>query len=155
VRLRAAALVLLVILAGCGGSDAPKTDPDAVAQVLKDAANAFADGDGDKACGYLTGDAQRQAILMTGAGALGQVDCATAVKRVTFAMTPLDKQRIESLEPSNVQVNGTSASATLATAAGQPQGQQPLSVQLNLQKDGDDWKISGFGSVQGAPSAGG
>ena len=149
-RRRAALLASLALLAGCGGGSAPKTDADAIAQVLKDAARAGADGDGSKACGYLTPDAQRQIVLQIGAGVLGQTDCATAVKRAQLVLTPLDKQRLGSLEPANIAVNGTSASATLSTNAGAPEG-QPIVVQLNLQKVGSDWKISGLVSEQGVP----
>lgn len=136
---------MVLVVAGCGGGGAPKSDADAVSQVLKDAAKALADGDGDKACSYLTPDAQRQAQLQIGAGALGQVDCPTLVKRGTAFLTPLDRKQIESLEPTNVQVNGTSASATMA--------RPPTSVQLNLQKVGEDWKISGFANAVGVPGA--
>src|SRR3954454_4329302 len=144
-------VLLAAELAGCGGG-APKSDADAVSQVLKDAAHAVADSDGDKACGYLTPDAQRQAQLQVGAGALGQVDCPTLVKRATAFMAPLDRQQIKNLEPQNIQINGTSASATLATKAIQ-QGTQSTSVQLTLAKIGSDWKISGFQNVQGLPGA--
>jgi hypothetical protein len=149
VQPRAALLAIVVLLAGCGGS-APKTDADAIAQILKDAAKAGADGDGSKACGYMTPDAQRQLVLQAGAGVLGEADCATVVNRVQVVLTPLDKQRIKSLQPSNIQVNGTSGSATVSTTAGAPAG-QPIVVQLNLQKVGSDWKISGFVSEQGVP----
>ena len=141
----------MALLAGCGGGG-PKTDADAVSQVLKDAAKAVADSDGDKACSYLTPDAQRQAQLQVGAGALGQIDCPTLVKRATAFMNPLDRKQIKSLEPSNIQVNGTAASATMATQAGAPQG-QGISVQLTLQKVGEDWKISGFSNAAGVPGA--
>ena len=139
----------LLLLAGCGGGG-PQTDADQVAQVLRDAVKAAADGDGDKACGFMTPDAQRQAILQTGAGTLGNTDCATAVKQAQFVLTPLDKARLKSLQPSNVQVNGTSASATLATTTGSAPG-QGISIQLQLQKVGQDWKISGFVNGQGVP----
>jgi hypothetical protein len=137
-----------VLLAGCGGGG-PKTDADAVAQVVKDAAHAVADGDGHKACGYLTPDAQRQAELQVGQGALGAFDCPTLVTRATAFLSPLDKQQIKDLQPANVQVNGTSASATLATQTGT--SQPGASVQLNLTKIGNDWKISGFVNAQGLP----
>jgi hypothetical protein len=140
----------LVLLCGCGGGGGPKTDADAVAQVLKDTVAAAADGDGDKACSHLTPDAQRQAILQTGAGRLGNVDCATAVKQAQLVLTPLDKSRIKSLQPTNVVVNGGSASATLASESGAAPG-QGISIQLNLQKLGEDWKISGFQGGQGVP----
>jgi hypothetical protein len=152
VQSRTVCLLVAVMLAGCGGGG-PKSDADAVSEVLKNAAKAVAGGDGDKACGYLTPDAQRQAQLQVGGGVpLGQSDCPTLVKRATAFMSPLDRKQIESLEPSNVQVNGTSASATLATQAGATAG-QGISVQLNLQKVGSDWKISGFANASGLPGA--
>src|SRR4051794_18961855 len=143
-------MVVAAVLIGCGGGGGPKSDADAVAKVLKDAAGAVADGNGEKACGYLTPDAQRQAQLQVGAGVLGNVDCPTLVKQATAFMAPLDRQQIKKLEPQNVQVNGTSASATLASN-GLQQGAQPISVQLNLTKVGSDWKISGFQNLQGLP----
>jgi hypothetical protein len=138
-----------LLAAGCGGGS-PKTDAEAVAKVLKDAANAAAAGKGDEACSHLTPDAQRQAVLQTGAGVLGNSDCVQVVKRAQFILTPLDKQRIKSLEPTNLQVNGTSASATMATAAGAAAG-QGISMQLTLQKVDGQWKISGFSGQQGLP----
>ena len=142
---RTVCLLTIAVVAGCGGGGAPKSDVDAVSQVLRDAASAVADGDGDKACGYLTSDAQRQAALQLGAGALGNVDCPTLIKRGTAFMSPLDKQQIRSLEPTNVRVNGTSAGARMAGRG--------TSIRLNLQKDGDDWKISGFADAVGLPGA--
>lgn len=140
---RTACLLAIALVAGCGGGGAPKSDADAVGQVVKDAAQAVADRDGDKACGYLTPDAQRQAQLQVGAAALGDIDCPTLIQRATAFLTPLDRKRIESLEPANVQVNGSSASATAAA--------EGTSIQLNLQKVGDDWKISGFADAVGLP----
>ena len=142
---RTVCLLLVVLFTGCGGGGAPKSDADAAGQVLTDAAKALADGDGDKACGYLTPDAQRQAQLQFGAGALGQVDCPTLVERGTAFLSPLDRKRIDALQPANVNVNGGSASATLAGGG--------TSVQLNLQKVGEDWKISGFANAVGVPGA--
>ncbi|MEA2497395.1 MAG: hypothetical protein QOJ29_5306 [Thermoleophilaceae bacterium] len=121
--------------------------------MLKDAAKAVADGDGGKACGYLTADAQRQAQLELGAGVLGEIDCPTFVKRATLVLTPLDKKQIKSLQPGNVLVNGGSATATMATQAGAAPG-QGTSVQLSLQKVGRDWKISGFSNAVGMPGGG-
>ena len=140
---RTVPLLSIVLLAGCGGGGGPKSDADAVAQTVTDAAKAVAGKDGDKACSYLTADAQRQAQLQVGAGALGDVDCPTLVNRATAFLSPLDKKKIESLMPTNVQVNGTAASATMAG--------EGISVQLNLQKAGDGWKISGFANAVGLP----
>jgi hypothetical protein len=119
--------------------------------VLKDAAKAAADKNGDKACGYLTPDAQRQAVLTVGAAqAFGNIDCATLVNRATAFLSPLDRKQIESLEPTNVLVNGAAASARMVSSAGVAPG-QGTSVDLSLQKVGSDWKISGFANAQGLP----
>src|SRR3954447_26696212 len=141
----------LCVLAGRGGSG-PKTDAEAVTQTLKDAVGAVANRDGDKACGYLTPDAQRQAALQVGNGVLGSVSCPALVEQATAFLTPLDKQQIKDLQPSDVRVSGTSASATMATSAGAPQG-SGISVQLNLAKIGGDWKISGFQNAVGLPGS--
>jgi hypothetical protein len=144
----------LLLVAGCGGSPAPKSDAGAVAQVLKDAAKAVAERDGEKACSYMTPDAQRQLILQVGAAqAFGNIDCETLIGRATAFLTPLDKKQIESLEPTGVQVSGTGASATMASSTGAAAG-QGTSVQLNLQKVGSDWKVSGFVDAQGLPGGG-
>jgi hypothetical protein len=147
-----AVLALAQAASGCGGGGGPKTDADAVAQVLKDAAKAAADGDGDKACGYLTPDAQRQAVLQTGAGVLGDTDCSQAVKRAQLFLSRLDKKQIKSMQPTHIQINGGVANATMATTAGTAPG-QGISVQLNLQKVDGDWKISGFVNQQGLPGS--
>ena len=144
-------VLVLLAAAGCGGGGAPKSDAEAVSQTLKSAASAVSKGDGDKTCGYLTPDAQRQAALQVGAAeAFGNVDCATMVNRATVFLTPLDRKQIKSLEPSNVQVNGAAASATLAGGSVTAQG-PAVSIQLNLQKVGQDWKISGFANAVGLP----
>jgi hypothetical protein len=145
-------VLVLLAAAGCGGGG-PKSDADAVAQTLESAAKAVSKGDGDKACGYLTAEAQRQAALQAGvAQAFGDTDCPTLVSRATAFLSPLDRKQIESLEAANVQVNGSTASATLASSAAVAQG-QPVSVQLNLQKVGQDWKVSGFLNAQGLPGS--
>jgi hypothetical protein len=141
-------LTTALAVAGCGGGG-PKTDADQVTQVLEDAAAAVADGNGDKACGYLTPQAQQQVIQQVGAGVVGGVDCPTLVKRATAFMAPLDRQQIKDLKPTNVTVNGTNAGATLATQTGT--SQPGASVQITLQKVGSDWKVTGFTNPQNLP----
>lgn len=139
--------VAAVVAAGCGGGGA-KSDPDAIAAVLKSAAKATAEGDGDKACADLTDDAQRQALIQLGSqGGPGTTTCSQLVGRAQFFLTPIDKQRIKNLEAADIRINGTSASATLRGEGDQPG--QTMSVPLNLTKAGSDWKISGFGKATG------
>jgi hypothetical protein len=130
-------ILLVAVLAGCGGS-APQSDPDAIAKVLKDAAGAVADRDGDKACGYLTAEAQQQVVQLAG-GAFGGTDCAGVVKLVSATFAPLDRKQIEDAEPQNITVTGTTASAVVVVP--NPSNQGP-SVQVTLQKVGSDWKIA-------------
>ena len=134
-------VLIALLIAGCGGGDAPESDFDAVVQTVQAAAKAFAESDGDKTCSYLTENAQRQAQLQFGGGPLGSVDCPALVGRAAFVLSPEERERLKAVQPTNVQVNGDSASASVAA--------QSVSVQLNLQKSGDDWKISGFANAQG------
>ena len=126
----------IALLAGCGGGG-PKSDPEAVHDVLKGAAKAVADRDGDKACGYLTPEAQQQVVQL--AGGFGGGDCPGVVKLVTATLAPLDRTQIKDAEPQNIAVTGTSATARVVVPSSTNQGQ---SVQLSLQKAGSDWKIS-------------
>ena len=146
-------VLVVALLAGCGGGGGSTSDTEAVTTVLTEAVGAVGDADGDKACGYLTPDAQRQAVLQLGSGVLNNVDCATLVRRATAFLSPLDLQQIKNLEPQNVQVNGTQASATVATPTGGPPDSRPMSVQLTLTKVGDDWKVSGFQNAVGLPGS--
>lgn len=135
--------------AGCGGGGA-KSDPDAIAALLENVAEATANGDGDAACADLTDEAQRQAVMqLAPAGGPGTTNCPQLVGRAQFFLTPIDKQRIKNLEAADIRVNGDSASATMRGEGSAP-GQQ-ISVPLNLTKSGGDWKISGFGSPAGLP----
>lgn len=136
---RTVCFLLIVLLVGCGGAG-PKSDPDAIHQLLKDAANAVADGDGDKACGYLTPEAQQQVVQLTGA-AFGGTDCAGVVKFATATLAPLDRKQIEDAEPQNIAVTGTTATAQVALPSSTNQGQ---SLALTLVKTSDGWRIAGL-----------
>ena len=141
--------VAAAVATGCGGGGA-KSDPEAIARVLKSAAQATAKGDGDKACADLTADAQRQALFQLGSqGGPGMTSCSQLVGRAQFFLTPIDKQRIKNLEAADVRVNGTGASATLRGEGEQPG--QAISVPVHLTKVDGDWKISGFGQATGLP----
>jgi hypothetical protein len=134
---RTVCFLAIALLAGCGGGG-PKSDPEAVHDLIKHAAKAVADRDPGKACGYLTPEAQQQVVQLAG-GAFGGADCAGVVKLVTATLAPLDRQQIEDAEPQNIAVTGTTASAQVALPSSTGQGQ---TIELTLQKTGDDWKVS-------------
>jgi hypothetical protein len=133
---RTLCVIALALLAGCGGGG-PKSDPEAIHDLLKNAASAVADRDGDKACGYLTPEAQQQVIQLGGGFDAG--DCAAVVKLATAALAPLDRKQIEDAEPQNIQVTGTTATAEVVEASPTNQGQ---TLQLTLTKTPDGWKIA-------------
>jgi hypothetical protein len=133
---RTVCFLLIVLLAGCGGAG-PKSDPEAIAQLLKDAAQAVADRDGGKACGYLTPAAQQEVVRL--GTAFGGADCPRVVEAVTATLAPLDRSQIKDAQPQNIAVTGTSATAAIVVPSSADQGRV---VQLTLQKVGADWKIS-------------
>ena len=140
---RTVCFLLILLLAGCGGGG-PKSDPDAIHDLLKSAANAVADRDGDKACGYLTPEAQQQVLQLAG-GAFDAQDCPSVVKLVTGTLAPLDRKQIEDAEPSHIAVTGLTATAQVTVPSSTNQADvsvQLMVFQLTLQKIGEDWKIS-------------
>jgi hypothetical protein len=144
-RLRTFCVIAIALVAGCGGGG-PKSDPDQISQLLKDAANAVADRDGSKACGYLTPEAQQQVVsLAAAAAAFGGADCASIVKIATATLAPLDRKQIEDAQPQNIAVNGPVATAQIAVASANNQPSPP--VQLSLQKTSDGWKISALANL--------
>ena len=140
-------LIAALALAACGGDEAAN-DPEAVAAMLRDAAGAAAESDGDKACGHLTDRAQTQIVLQTG-GRLGNVDCPAAVGRALLFMGPGERARIGRLVPTDIRVAGDSGSAVMRSPAGD--GASPIVAPLSLSKEDGDWKIAGFGENTQAP----
>lgn len=139
---RTICLIALALLAGCGGG-APKSDPDQISQLLKDAAKALADRDGSKACGYLTPVAQQQLVSLAGS-AFGGTDCAGVVKLATATLAPLDRKQIEDAQPQNIEVTGLAATAEVALPSAT---NQSAPVRLALQKTSDGWRISALANL--------
>jgi hypothetical protein len=127
------------VLVGCGGGG-PKSDPDAIHDLLKNAAQAIADRNGQTVCGYLTPEAQQQVLQLAG-GEFDASDCAGAVKFETAALAPLDRKQIEDAEPQNIQVTGNTATAQVVAPSPDNQGR---AVQVSLQKTPDGWRVSAF-----------
>jgi hypothetical protein len=130
-------LLAIAVLGGCGGGG-PKSDPDQISQVLRDAAKAIADRDGAKACGYLTPEGQQQVVTIAGS-AFGGADCPSIVKLATATLAPLDRTQIDDAQPQNIVVTGTSATAEIVIPSANNQNPP---VSLALQKTADGWRIA-------------
>ena len=140
-------LIAALALAGCGGDD-DANDPEAVSKMLRDAAGAAADSDGDRACSHLTDRAQTQIVLQTG-GRLGDVDCSAAVARALLFLGADERARIGRLEPTGISLTGDSGKAVMRSPASD--GPSPIVAQLSVAKEDGEWKISGFGENTQAP----
>jgi hypothetical protein len=138
---RTICFVAAALLVGCG-SAGPKSDPEQISQLLKDAANAVAGRDGGKACGYLTPEAQQQVVAL--GAAFGGSDCASIVNLATATLAPLDRKQIEDAQPQNVIVNGTTATAEIALPS--PTDQRPP-VRVTLAKTADGWRIASLANL--------
>jgi len=133
---------LAIALAGCGGGG-PKSDPEQISQVLKDAAGALADGDGAKACGYLTPQGQQQVVTLAGP-AFGGRDCASIVKLATATLAPLDRSQIDDAQPQNIAVSGAQATADVVTPS---PTDNAAPVHVTLQKTPDGWRIAALANL--------
>lgn len=116
--------------AGCGG----KSDEDKARDTAEQYFKALGDGDGAKACGLLTKNAQAKAAAARGGS------CARALTLDTG--TPLGRalaDQFKKVEVGKVKVNGSNADATLK--ANGRTAQKPL---REVKEDGD-WKVAANG----------
>ena len=123
--LAAAALAL----AACGGEET--TEEEAVEGVVRTYFTAFADGDGAKACGQLTTDAQLK--LVEGARA---TDCPEAMQAA--ADQPAVKPYVERFR--DAEVLEVTVAGTQATAKVEAIGEETT---IPLVKQDGAWKIEG------------
>jgi len=115
----------LVALPGCMGN----SDEDDAKEVVKDYAEAIANGDGKKVCDTLSEDAKRTFERR-------DRKCEDTFKSVGGFLTDEQKDKLKDIDP-NVEVDGDNATATveeLEDAAG--------STEVKLKKEDGDWKIT-------------
>jgi hypothetical protein len=116
-RLALAAVTLAV--AGCGGENA---DDKAVRQVVTEYLDAFAAGNGAKACSLMLPEVQRQ---------LG--DCPARLNDAYKKLTADERKQNEALEVDTVTSAGDNAKARLF----------PGSAEVAVRKSGGRWRIAG------------
>lgn len=126
----------LVVLAGVwmfvGPAPGERNEEQAVKTAVDAYVKAFATGDGEAACDYLTGGARAAVTRM--AGRIGATDCPSAMRKTheiggTEMATIARRIRVR-----RVQVDDAKARVTLDSA-----GDDSIA---DLQKLGNDWKIA-------------
>jgi len=127
-------LVLLALLgaatalAGCGKSESEAAG-DAVVAYL----NAFATGDGAKACEMLT-DETKKVIVPAVGRKVGARDCPAAIRRLRTRLTVPQTDAFRRATATRVNVRDDVAEVRFRAGS--------LRGAAELRKSGDDWKIS-------------
>jgi hypothetical protein len=128
---------------GCGG-DSGGDDESQVKDVVTSYANAIADRDGDKACGYMTEAAQKQ--VEAAGKALGADGCGEVIEKVTEDASDKEKDQLKDIEVTSVKIDGDRAVVQVKAAGetGDPS---------NLVKEDGDWKIDADNASSERPTA--
>ena len=116
-------------LSACGGGDSP-SDEQKIRTAVREYFSAFSEGDGAKACAYLTTETRARIVE-----AAKTDDCADAMKAA--AERPDVKpyvERFRDVEVLDVKIAGAEASAKVRAI-----GQETT---VPLEKEEDDWKLT-------------
>ena len=126
---RSAVVLAVALVVGCGGSE---DSPEDVARTYLEA---VADGDGEKACDQLTGEAQRQAVtfLAQQVPEFGATSCEDGLDMLGENLGEDEKEILRDPGEATVDENGDTATVTFENAT----------TPAELTKSGDDWLISG------------
>jgi hypothetical protein len=139
VRQGAKRILVVLILSSCGvaaiGCGGSGDDPEAV---VKDFLSAIAEGDGDKACDQLTGDARREFLA-----GVGKENCDDAAELVSGALSDDEKDKLKDAKLSSKSSDdggdtldpGDDADAIVHVEGGED---------VPLEKVDGDYKIAGF-----------
>jgi len=133
-RMKRSTLVLLTLLgaaivsAGCGKSDSEAAGDAAVAYL-----EAFAEGDGEKACDTLT-DQTKKVIVPQVGRKVGTRDCPAAIKSLRTRLTVPQTDAFKQATATRVKIRGDLAEVRFRAGS--------LRGAAELRKAGGDWRIS-------------
>ena len=147
-RLLAVFLVVLAAalgVAGCG----EESEEDKVESTITDFFDSVADGQGQNACARLTDSAVKE---LSAAAFLLQApaSCQEAVERTAKQLDDEEKKALKSATVNRVTVTGNRATVADTDIQVDLEGQSSVFRNndpnpIELQKSGDDWKISSLG----------
>jgi hypothetical protein len=134
----AAVLVTSLVLLGCGGGGG---DEQAVKNTVTQFMSALARGDGAKACGLATTQAQQR---LTAQGAQAGGSCPQIISAISKRLPPQIKQGLETAKVKKASVKGdtaTVADSDISSSAGNL-GPFLGGGTTTLKKEGGTWKLS-------------
>jgi len=101
----------VVLLAGCGSGDEPRagSDRDQVEAAATGYLDAFADGDGEEACGHLSERAQRDLATIAGAGS-----CPDGIEKMHQALDGEQRDQLRDARVARIGIDGARAEVTMA-----------------------------------------
>jgi hypothetical protein len=106
------------------------------AAVIQEYSAAIADGDGGDACDRLTEDAQEQIADE----AEGDGSCEEVIELVSGFLNDEQKDDLRDIEPTDVEIDGDTATATVPEV-----GEQGQEEEVELVREDGDWRISNPG----------
>jgi hypothetical protein len=127
--------VAALALAGCGGSSSsgdPKT-------VVQDYINAFADGDGGKACSLMTTPTRDQFVNRV-ATITKSKDCATSITTLSKQAGPRLLNALKKAKVGAVTITGDRAKVQLTSGAN--------TTHTSLRKENGNWRVTGGPGTQ-------
>lgn len=140
--LTVAALALAAVPSACGGDDSASSPADAVRSYN----GAVADGDGEKACGYLDVSAQKELQESTQGSARGSCKQVIEVISAFLDDTTKDRLREAKVAASEQGDQGRARFNSPASFGGPEQAQT-----YELRRTDGDWKITSLGLSGGEP----
>jgi hypothetical protein len=127
-------LLAVALVAGCGGGS---SDEESVKESVRTYLSAFADGDGDRACDQLTGEAQRHAVdaLRQQVPEFNATSCPDAIEAVSENIGEDEKSGLRDVEFQSVTIDGDRATARPVNAT----------TDAELTKTDAGWLITSLG----------
>jgi len=158
-RMRPLSIVLVtstaMALSACGGDDngsgtgtsgSGGDDREAVTAVVTGYTDAFADGDFDKACDYLTDDARQQ--IEKAGEAIDADGCSDALDKVTESLDDKTRDALRKLEVTGVQIDGDRA-----TVQSRIPGSGEQTDPATLVREDGEWHIAPTATGSGGATA--